>query len=70
VAEAAGIWRHGRPLPTSEALAQRVETILRSLSGVLVWTALACLGAGFLGTVIHRQGSPMTRVIGGGPRAT
>jgi uncharacterized protein involved in response to NO len=60
-------------LRTSEALADYgVETILRlvPLSGVLVWTALACLGAGFLGTVIRRRGSPMIRVIGGGPRAT
>ena len=42
---------------TSEALADYgVEAILRLvLSGVLMWTALACLGAGFLGTVIRRR---------------
>ena len=60
-------------LRTSEVLADYgVETILPlvPLSGVLVWAALACLGAGFLGTVIRRRGFPMTRVIGGGPRAT
>jgi hypothetical protein len=48
-------------LRTSEALADYgVETILRlvPLSGVLVWTAQACLGASFLGTVIRRRGPP------------
>ena len=62
-----------RRLRTSEALADYgVETILWlvPLSGVLVWVALALLGAGFLGTVIRRRGWPMTRVIGGGSRAT
>jgi hypothetical protein len=60
-------------LRTSEALADYgVEAILWFLpfSGALVWVALACLGAGFVGTVIRRRGWPMTRVIGGGPRAT
>jgi hypothetical protein len=59
-------------LRTSEVLADYgVEAILGLLpfSGGLVWVALACLGAGFVGTVIRRRGSPMTRVIGDGPRA-
>jgi len=60
-------------LRTSEALADYgVEAILWlvPLSGVLVWVALACLGAGVLGTAIRRRGWPMTRIIGGGPQAT
>ena len=47
-------------LRTGEALADYgFETILRlvPLSGALVWVALACLGAGFLGTATRRRGS-------------
>jgi len=49
-------------LRTAEALADYgFEAILQlvPLSGVLVWVALACLGAGFLGTVIRRRGAPL-----------
>jgi hypothetical protein len=59
-------------LRTAEVLADRgLEAVLAlvPLSGALVWVALACLGAGFVGAV-RRRGRPMTRVIGGGPGRT
>ena len=60
-------------LRTTVALADYgLEVIppLVPLSDAFVWVALACLGAGCLGAVIRRRSWPMTRVIGGGPRAT
>jgi hypothetical protein len=59
-------------LRTAEALADYgFEAVLRlvPLSGALVWVALACLGAGFVGAA-RRRSRPMTRVIGGVPGPT